>query len=311
MSTDMSLAPELRARLDQSRAARLVAGCVGLLLSLAAWAISPAHFFPSYLVGYLFWLGIALGCSGLTMLHHLTGGSWGLVIRRPLESGASTVLPLALLFLPLALGVSTFYPWARGESSGHEAALETTAYLNERFFLIRAAVYFVVWIALALLLNGWSNRQDLTSDPAPSLRLQTLAGPGIVLLFLAGSFSAIDWMMSLDPRWTSTIYGVMVITGDALATLAMMIVVSLLLGVRQADVRNGDARQAQRPGQPHARFRYALGLHVVLSVPDHLEREPVGRDPLVPSPDARRLAVGGPGLDPVPIFLAVFRLAAP
>ena len=106
-----------------------------------------------------------MGCSGLTMLHHLTGGSWGLVIRRPLESGASTVLPLALLFLPLALGVSTLYPWAHGESSGHEAALETTAYLNERFFLIRAAVYFVVWIALALLLSGWSNRQDLTSDP--------------------------------------------------------------------------------------------------------------------------------------------------
>jgi hypothetical protein len=229
MSTNMSADQDLRSRLDQFQNRSLVAGCAGLLLCLVAWAISPVHFFPAYLVGYLFWLGIALGCSGLTMLHHLTGGSWGLVIRRPLESGAATVLPLALLFLPLAFGVSTLYPWARAASSGHEAALESSPYLNEPFFFIRAAVYFVVWITLALLLNGWSNRQDLTSDSTPSRRLQAISGPGTVLLFLAGTFSAIDWAMSLDTRWSSTIYGPMVIVGDALATLAMMIVVALLL----------------------------------------------------------------------------------
>ena len=79
---------------------------------------------------------------------------------------------------------------------------------------------------MALILNGLSNRQDATTDATPSRWLQALAGPAIVLLFLAGTFSAIDWGMSLDPKWTSTIYGVMVIIGDALATLALMIVVA-------------------------------------------------------------------------------------
>ena len=125
--------------------------------------------------------------------------------------------------------MSSLYPWAHVAASGHEAATESSPYLNESFFLIRAAVYFVFWIALALVLNGWSNQQDLTSDPAPSRRLQAISGPSTVLLFLAGTFSAIDWGMSLDLRWTSTIYGPMIIVGDALATLAMTIVVALLL----------------------------------------------------------------------------------
>ncbi len=88
-------------------------GGAGLALWLAAWVLWPAHFFAPYLVGYLFWLGIALGSIGLTMLHHLVGGSWGLVIRRPLEAGAATVPLLALLFLPIAFGIPTLYPWAR------------------------------------------------------------------------------------------------------------------------------------------------------------------------------------------------------
>ena len=93
--------------------------------ALAAWAVWPAHFFPAYLVGFLYWLGISLGCMGLTMLHHLVGGSWGLVIRRPLESGAMNVLPLALLFVPIAFGVHSLYPWARAASAGHEAVART------------------------------------------------------------------------------------------------------------------------------------------------------------------------------------------
>jgi hypothetical protein len=229
MNTNMSADRDLRSRLDHWQSRSLFAGCAGLVLCLLAWAISPVHFYPAYLVGYLFWLGIALGCSGLTMLHHLTGGSWGLVIRRPLESGAATVMPLSVLFLPLAFGVSTLYPWAHGASSGHEAAAEPSPYLNESFFFIRAVVYFAYWITLALILNVLSNRQDLTTHSTPSLRLQAISGPATVLLFLAGTFSAIDWGMSLDLNWSSTIYGPMIIVGDALATLAMTIVVAVVL----------------------------------------------------------------------------------
>jgi hypothetical protein len=143
------------------------------------------------------------------------------------------VLLLAVLFVPLAFGVHSLYPWARAGSTAHESGIEHSAYLTESFFLIRACLYFVVWIAMALILNGLSNRQDANSDPAPSRWLQALSGPGIVLLFLAGTFSAIDWGMSLDPKWTSTIYGVMLIIGDALATMALMIAVGSLLATNE------------------------------------------------------------------------------
>ena len=168
-------------------------------LSLGAWLLWPAHFFPAYLVGFLFWVGIALGCIGLTMLHHLVGGSWGLVIRRPLESGAVTVLPLALLFLPIALGLSRLYPWA---SPGVDRARrgDRKEPVSERdLFPGSRRDYFVIWIAMAFVLTGLSARQDSATDHAPSRWLQGLSGPGVVLLFLAGTFSAIDWGMSLEP----------------------------------------------------------------------------------------------------------------
>jgi hypothetical protein len=231
MSANFTADHDLAIHLDQLQFRSLIAGGAGLVLCLLVWAISPATFYPAYLVGYLFWLGIALGSSGLTMLHHLTGGSWGLVIRRPLQAGAATILPMAVLFLPIALGLSTLYPWARVASSATE--LESTPYLNQPSFIIRAGVYFVFWIVLAQLLSRWSDQQDLTTDRTLSQRLQTMSGPGTVLLFLAGTFSAIDWGMSLEPRWTSTIYAPMIIVGDALATLATMIVVAFLLASKR------------------------------------------------------------------------------
>jgi hypothetical protein len=226
MSSNMTADSELQERFDRIQLNALVVGGLGLVVCALAWVIWPAQIFPAYLVGFLYWIGISLGCIGLAMLHHLVGGSWGLVIRRPLESGALNVLPLAVLFLPVAFGVKTLYPWAHDVSAGHEALIEHSPYLTESFFWIRAAVYFATWIAMALVLNGLSDRQDATTDPAPSRLLQGLAGPATVLLFLGGTFSAIDWGMSLDPHWTSTIYGPMVIVGDALTTLALMIVVA-------------------------------------------------------------------------------------
>jgi hypothetical protein len=234
MSVPVHPDPALAERLDRAQRIALVAGLIGLGLSLGAWAMGRDHFFPGYLVGFLFWLGISLGCIGLTMLHFLTGGSWGLVIRRPLEAGAATVIPLAVLFLPLALGISSLYPWARTGASGHEGTVEANPYLFPTFFYVRAALYFLVWIGMALLWSGLSARQDSAANPAPSRLLQGLSGPGSVLLFLTGTFSAIDWAMSLDPKWSSTIYGPMIIVGDALSTFAFMIVVSTRLGAARA-----------------------------------------------------------------------------
>jgi hypothetical protein len=219
----------LRLRLDRLQSRAMLVGVVGLLLCLGAWMLWPGHFFAPYLVGYLFWLGIALGCIGLIMLHHLVGGSWGLVIRRPLEAGAATVPLLALLFVPIALGIPQLYVWARAVGAEGVTTALRAGYLNESLFLARAAGYFGVWTALAFLLCGWSSRQDDISDHRPSQRLQRLSGPGTVILFAASSFAAIDWVMSLEAPWASSIFGAMVITGEAMATFAMMIVVAGIL----------------------------------------------------------------------------------
>ncbi len=230
----MSVGEALRPRLDRIQGRALVVGGVGLAICLLTALISRQTFFSAYLVGFLFWLGIALGCVALTMLHHLTGGSWGLVIRRPLESGAMTLLPLALLFLPLAFGLPVLYVWAQPDAAKDPAILHKAAYLNRGAFLLRTGVYFVIWCVFAWLLNRWSNQQDRTEDHTPSYRLQRLSGPGLAIVFLTASFAAIDWVMSLEPDWYSTIYGAMIITGWGLATFASMIVVATLLSRTEA-----------------------------------------------------------------------------
>jgi hypothetical protein len=230
---NMSSSPELRRRLDLLQTRALVVGVAGLALAAGSWVLWPRQFLAAYLVGYVFWLGIVLGSLGLTMLHHLVGGSWGLVVRRPLEAGAATAPLMALLFVPIALGMPALYPWASAGAAEHISAHLRVAYLNEPLFLARAAGYFGVWTALGLMLAGWSSWQDRTSDHRPSARLQRMSGPGTVILFAASTFSAVDWIMSLEAPWTSTIFGAMVITGEAMATFAAMIVVTAFLSTEK------------------------------------------------------------------------------
>jgi hypothetical protein len=161
------------------------------------------------------------------MLHHLSGGAWGFVIRRALESGARTLLLMALLFIPLLFGLPELYLWARPEVVAGDALLQhKSPYLNAPFFITRTAVYFLVWIVLAALVTRWSLQQDRTASPSLTRRLQLLSGPGLVLYALTMTFASIDWAMSLEPHWFSTIYGVMFIVGQVLSALALMIPVA-------------------------------------------------------------------------------------
>jgi hypothetical protein len=217
-------------RLDLIQGRALIAGAAGLGVCLVAALVWPHLALPSYLVAYLFWVGIAMGCVALTLLHHLVGGGWGLPIRRPLEAGAMALLPMAVLFVPILLGIQTLYPWAQPDRVQADRVLQhKSPYLNVNGFALRAVGYFVLWIALAYLLSRWSLQQDRSADPAPTRRLQALSGPGLVLVFLTATFAAIDWGMSLEPHWYSTIYGAMLIVGWGLTTFALMILVATLL----------------------------------------------------------------------------------
>ncbi|MFY9585030.1 MAG: hypothetical protein WAR21_11140 [Candidatus Acidiferrales bacterium] len=200
-------------------------GVAALALCVAGAIASPAQFFRSYLFGYLFWTGVALGCLAIVMLQHLSGGAWGMVIRRMLESGSRTLPLMALLFVPLIPGIRQLYGWARSDN----AISYQAAYLNVPFFLFRALLYFLVWLSIAYFLNRWSREQDRTGDLRLARRLQLLSGPGLVLYGLTATFAAIDWVMSLEPHWYSSIFGILIIGGQALSAMAFIIAVAVLL----------------------------------------------------------------------------------
>ncbi len=204
----------------------LIAGAAAVVLAALGAFLSPTQFLHSYLVAYMFWCGLALGSMAILMLHYITGGVWGVMIRRPLEAATRTVPLLALLFVPLALGVHELYEWADSAHLAQDPALQAKAfYLNVPFFLGRTVIYFGVWLILARTLNRWSLEQDVDYSPALSRRLQYLGRGGLLLYSLTMTFAAIDWVMSLEPHWYSTIYGILIIGGQVLNAFAFVIVV--------------------------------------------------------------------------------------
>jgi len=220
--------------LDRLERAGLGLGVVFLLALAAGLLADRAQFFRSYLYGYLFWVLVGVGSLGLAMLSHLTGGLWGIVPRRLHEAAARTLPAMGLAFVPVVLGASSIYSWANPDVVAADALLqEKSAYLNVRFFTLRAAFYFVVWGLLAYRLSSWSRLQDQGADEGRAARMRALSALGLVLLFLTTTFAAIDWGMSLAPHWFSTIYGVLFIVGAALSALSFTIVLLARLAAEE------------------------------------------------------------------------------
>lgn len=203
----------------------LVTGGVFALTLVLGFVSDKEQFFRSYLLGWLFWLGVAVGCLGLAMLNQLTGGLWGLVPRRLHEAAARTLPVMAVLFLPVLLGLGSLYVWSRPEAVEVDAIIRSkTPYLNVPFFVVRAVFYFAVWSGLAFVVSRWSVAQDATADPGRAGRLRGVSGVGLVALSGTTTFAAIDWGMSLAPHWFSTMYGVLFIVGWTLSALSFTIV---------------------------------------------------------------------------------------
>ncbi|HKW57059.1 MAG TPA: hypothetical protein VJN42_06840 [Candidatus Acidoferrum sp.] len=222
-------APESIARLQQRA---LGVGVAGLILSVIALVRSPEEFFHSYLIAFLFILGLSLGSLGLLMLQHLTSGHWGIIIRRPLEAATRTLWLVALLFVPIILGMKYIYSvWMKAPATGEQALSHfQQSYLTPQNFIIRAIVYFGVWLWLGVTLLRWSQRQDVdTGDRALRRKFKLLSGPGIVLYVFGIGFASIDWAMSLSPHWFSTIYGFIFVAGQVISSLCLVIVIAVLL----------------------------------------------------------------------------------
>ena len=209
----------------------LVVGAAGAAAGLLGLLLNADQFFRSYLVAFLFWVGISVGCLSILMIQHLSGGLWGLLIRRILEAGARTVFFAALLFLPVLLGLPRLYVWARPAAVAADDVLQKKQlYLNVPFFAGRAAFYFTAWALLAHLLSKWSFEQDAGGSLRLARRLRGLSGGGLLILGFTITFSSVDWAMSLNPHWFSTIYGILFMVGQVLSAMALAIVLVALLG---------------------------------------------------------------------------------
>ena len=222
--------PELIGDIDRWRQRALLIGVAGLALSAIGWLLDPAQFYRSYLLGFLLWNGLTLGCMAIAFLHQLTAGAWGLVIRRVLEA-STRLFPLTLLFfIPLLFGIHSLYIWSNPAVVAADKTLQhKTAYLNVGFFLGRTALYFAIWIALSYFFNKWSLAQDRSGAEPWSLKMQILSGPGLLLYGATVTFSSIDWVMSLEPHWFSTIWGILFLGGQGVASLSFVIAVIVLL----------------------------------------------------------------------------------
>ena len=217
----------------------LVIGGVATLIALYIAFTNPTAFFRGYLISYMDWLGVALGSMAIVMVRHMTGGGWGTVIRRILGASMRTMPLMILLFIPYAIfGVSRVYPWAMPMDSIANPAIREHLekhsfvlhdYLNYRGFIIRAIIYFAIWFLLQYLLSKFSFEHNKPPFADTSNRFKMVSAPGIILYALTISFAAIDWVMSLDPSWISTIYGLIFLAGQLLSGLALAVVIERIL----------------------------------------------------------------------------------
>jgi len=216
----------------------LIVGVAFSLIAIISAMVLPngrEEFYRAYLLSYMDWLGVALGSMAIIMIRHLTGGGWGVVIRR-LQGAAMRTLPLlAVLFIPIILGLRHLYIWAQPLDQITDKHLQdrlvdiTKTYLTPAGFVYRAIFYFAVWNVISFLLSRWSHQGDSPTAPDNTQKFKAVAGPGLILYAFTISFAAIDWVMSLDPSWISTIFGLIILIGELLAAMCFAVVIERIL----------------------------------------------------------------------------------
>lgn len=208
----------------------LIAGIALLAASFAGYFMDGPQFFHSYLLGYLFWLSVALGGLFFTLATHLFGAEWSIVLRRITEATMYTIPVLAILFIPILFGMHDIFHWTHEEVVKQDAILNAkSGYLNFNFFVIRALIYFTIWFLLSRVLYKLSLKQDKEPSDALILKINKISAPGMILFALSITFASFDWIMSLEPHWFSTIFGVFYFGGSFLAILCFIILMAFYL----------------------------------------------------------------------------------
>lgn len=220
---------ELQSNINRFQRASLVIGLLALGVSAIGAVTNSTQFFFSYLFAVLFWLGLSLGCFVVTMIHQITGGRWGYPTRRFLEAGFMVMPLMLVLFIPIFFGLHYLYPWAKpAEVNAQKTLQERHVYENDWAFIARQIFFLFVWIWLAARLRKWSLEQDRTTDAEPTRKARALSGPGIVIYGLLVTFASVDWIVSLESDWYSTMFGVIVAGGQILTVYAFAIILLTL-----------------------------------------------------------------------------------
>ncbi len=239
--TDLNLEHELPSSSAGSQSSELnigrmapalwLVGLVTLIASLAMMFGNPtvrAQMAGSYMFGFIFWLSVTIGMFGLALLHHTTQGSWSTSILRLLEAGGGLINLglMAILFLPILLNPSVLYIWARPDVVAHDHILQWKAgYLNVPFWSFRYLFYFGIWGVWAWSMRNSTLKQDVSKNFALEERRRSGGAAGLVMFFITSTFAFTDWVMSLEPHWSSTMYGLWVVVGSALSALAFSVVI--------------------------------------------------------------------------------------
>lgn len=226
---------DTRLQLARVRTAAFLVGGVGLVASVLGLLLGAVDvFFQSYLFAFTFWAGLGIGSLTLLMVHHLTRGKWGFPVQRPLEAGALLIPVFAVLFVPLVFGLDALYEWSHPEAVAEDELLQHKApYLNDGGFILRSVVYFALWSVWTFLLVRWSSRLDTRTDLRAIKRMQAVSGPGLVLMGFTVTFASVDWLMSLEPHWFSSIYGLLLLIDFVLLAHCIMILLVCWLGQRE------------------------------------------------------------------------------
>lgn len=231
-ASPFDVSPDLKRDLQRVFTRTLGAGIILGIASIVGAILSPGDFFHSYLMGYLFWLGLTLGSMGILMLQYLTSGAWGVMTRRALESASRTLPLCAILFIPVAIGIPWLYDWAHADLVKNIYVLRHRAvYMNPTMYIGRAILFFVVWLIIMYFLNKWSLEQDETGGLEQ--KLVRLSAPGLLIYVFTISYATIDWAESLENNWFSTIWGFLFVAREGLAAFAFLIIVMALLSQRE------------------------------------------------------------------------------
>lgn len=223
--------PEIKLGSKASGVERIsgIIGIAGLFLCAAGYFANPHKFFQSYLFAFLYWAGFPVGGLGILLLNNVVGGKWGVTIRRYLEASARTMPLIAVFFVVILIGVKDIYAWATpAYVAADEFLKHKQAYLNFGGFTLRTVVNFAIWLFFIWRLNKWTDEQDRTGDPGIKEKLRKFSAPSLLIFVLSVTVAYIDWILSVDTQFYSTVFGGMVLIANVQATFALAILALIL-----------------------------------------------------------------------------------